>query len=182
MPEVSLTKWMDPLLKWSADQTGIPVEQFSPMVGGEGIGVGLEVISDIFTKGWLNKLIQGAAGGLGLVYILFFGRKVPMRLKRELLAICMHESLRVVDPKPSDIAEFKASVEESVRAWVRKDWNAFLAAVLRTPTEIQSMLGVAQLTPTGQDQSPSKGSYEVSPPPKPKQPARTSPMGSYRMG
>jgi hypothetical protein len=172
-----LTKWLDPALDSLARQSGIPVDQFSSQVGGEGIGVGLEVISDMFTKGWLNKAIQGIAGLMATSYAIW-GRGVPDRLRRELLALGTHELLRVSDPKPSDILELRSSIEEFSRAVANKDLNAALASVLRTPAEIQSMLGIQgpaapAVTPAAapkvekkQAPAPSKGTYQAAKPQK----------------
>ena len=140
--EVSITSWLDPVFKYFAEQSGIPLDQYSSQVGGEGIGVGLEIIADFFTKGWLNKTIQVVAGLIADGYAIW-GKDVPARLRRELLALGTHELLRFVDPKPSDVIEFQRSLSVSIDAAKRGDWNAFLASVLRTPSEIQSMVGVA---------------------------------------
>jgi hypothetical protein len=139
--EVSITGWLDPVFKYFAEQSGIPIEQYSAQVGGEGIGTALEVVADFFTKGWLNKSIQAVAGLIADGYAIW-GKDVPTRLRRELLALGTHELLRLVDPKPSDVIEFQRSLSVSIDAAKRGDWNAFLASVLRTPSEIQSMVGV----------------------------------------
>jgi len=156
----SITGWLDPALKYFAEQAGIPVDQYSAQVGGEGIGVGLEAVADFFTKGWLNKAIQAAAGLIGSSYAVW-GRDVPTRLRRELLAVGTHELLRIADPKPQDIVEVRRSVTEFVDAIMRGDWNAALASVLRTPGEIQAALG-------------------MSPPATPARPAPTGPAGTQR--
>jgi len=146
MAEVSITKWLDPALEYFARQAGIPVDQYSAQVGGEGIGVALETVADFFTKGWLNKGIQFLAGLIADSYAIW-GRGVPTRLRRELLALGTHELLRFVDPKPSDILEVRRSVENSVNALRRGDWNAFFSSVLRSPAELQAMLGVVAIPP-----------------------------------
>jgi len=139
VPELSLTAWLDPVLEYFARQAGIPVSDYSSQVGGEGIGTALEVVSDLFTKGWFNKLVQVAAGGMATAYAVW-GRDVPMRLRKELLALGTHELLRFVDPKPSDLLELRESVDAFTSAVKRGDWNAALAAILRSPAEIRSML------------------------------------------
>jgi hypothetical protein len=166
-PEVSITSWLDPVFKYFAEQSGIPLEQYSSQVGGEGIGVGLEIVADFFTKGWLNKAIQAVAGLIADGYAIW-GKDVPTRLRRELLALGTHELLRFVDPKPSDVIEFQQSLSVSIDAMKRGDWNAFLASVLRTPSEIQTMAGaVAPLAPTPPPPppppAPTEGRYEVKP-------------------
>jgi len=138
----SITGWLDPAFKYFAEQAGIPVDQYSAQVGGEGIGVGLEAVADFFTKGWLNKAIQAAAGLIGSSYAVW-GKDVPTRLRRELLAVGTHELLRIADPKPQDIVEVRRSVTEFVDAVMKGDWNSALASVLRTPGEIQAALGIS---------------------------------------
>ncbi len=171
MPEVSITGWLDPALRYFAEQSGIPVDQYSSQVGGEGIGTALEVVADFFTKGWLNKAVQAAAGLIADGYAIW-GKDVPMRLRRELLALGTHELLRIVDPKPSDVIEFRRSLDSFVRAAQRGDWNVALSSVLRTPSEIQAMVGVpSPPTPIASSSSTGK-KYSVktevpSPPPPP---------------
>jgi hypothetical protein len=171
MAEVSITSWLDPVFRYFAEQSGIPLDQYSSQVGGEGIGVGLEIIADFFTKGWLNKAIQVAAGLIADGYAIW-GKDVSTRLRRELLALGTHELLRFVDPKPSDVIEFQRSLSVSIDAVKRGDWNAFLASVLRTPSEIQAMVGaVPALAPPTAPPTPTttragstgEGRYEVKP-------------------
>jgi hypothetical protein len=164
-PEVSITGWLDPVFKYFAEQTGIPLEQYSAQVGGEGIGTALEVVADFFTKGWLNKTIQVVAGLIADGYAIW-GKDVPIRLRRELLALGTHELLRFVDPKPSDVIEFQRSLSVSIEAAKRGDWNTFLASILRTPSEIQAMVGaVAPIAPAAPTPppppAPTGGRYEV---------------------
>jgi hypothetical protein len=166
MAEVSITGWLDPVFKYFADQSGIPLEQYSSQVGGEGIGTALEVVADFFTKGWLNKTIQVVAGLIADGYAIW-GKDVPMRLRRELLALGTHELLRFVDPKPSDIIEFQRSLSVGIDAVKRGDWNTFLASILRTPSEIQAMVGAVPAlapppAPTAPPSAPAgEGRYEV---------------------
>jgi hypothetical protein len=184
--EVSITSWLDPALKYFADQAGIPTEQYSSQVGGEGIGTALEMTADFFTKGWLNKGVQFLAGLIADSYAIW-GKDVPTRLRRELLALGTHELLRIVNPKPSDIIEFRQSLESFITAVQRGDWNAALASVLRTPSEIQAMAGVVAppAPPTPPPAPASEGRYEVKPeksapaasppPPPPPTPPATPP-------
>ena len=138
--EVSITGWLDPALDYFAKQSGIPVDQYSSQVGGEGIATGLEMVADFFTKGWLNKGVQFTAGLIANGYAIW-GKDVPIRLRRELLALGHHELLRIANPKPSDIIEMRQSIESFIRAAQRGDWNTALASILRTPAEIQAMVG-----------------------------------------
>jgi hypothetical protein len=170
MAEVSITGWLDPVFKYFAEQSGIPLEQYSSQVGGEGIGTALEVVADFFTKGWLNKTIQAVAGLIADGYAIW-GKDVPTRLRRELLALGTHELLRFVDPKPSDVIEFQRSLSTFIDSVHRGDWNAALASVLRTPSEIQTMVGAVALpvlppapTPAAPPPpAPTEGKYEVKP-------------------
>jgi len=137
---ISLTGWLDPALKYFADQAGIPVDQYSSQVGGEGIGVGFEFLADLFSKGWVNKLIQFITGGAATGYAIW-GKNVDPRLRRELLALGTHEMLRFVELTPSEAIEFRRSIDDFVAAMKRNDIEGMKAAVLRSPSELQAMLG-----------------------------------------
>ncbi|MBA7493305.1 hypothetical protein ES702_03863 [subsurface metagenome] len=145
MADISITQWMDPALKYFADQARIPVSDFSSQVGGEGIGNALEMTANFFTKGWLNKAIQGLAGLIANSYAIW-GKDVPTRLRKELLAVGTHELLRIADPSPKDVIEARQSLEDFIAATQRGDWNAALSSVLTTPAEIQAMFGVPRIT------------------------------------
>jgi hypothetical protein len=133
--EASLTGWLDPALDYFAKQAGIPTPDYSSQVGGEGIGVGLEILADTFTKGWFNKLVQFGAGAIAGGYAVW-GRDVPLRLRRELIAMGMHELLRIVKLTPEDIAELQQSVVQSAMAAKAGDAVAFLASILKSPSEM----------------------------------------------
>ena len=152
--EVSLTRWLDPLMEAFAREAGIPVETYSAVVGGEGIATILEIIGDVFTKGWLNRLIHFITGLIAGAYATF-GKGVPTRLRLELLEIGTHELSRIADIGPDSITGIKRSIDNFVNAVKRGDWDAALASVLRTPGEIQATLaamglpvGTAPPTPT----------------------------------
>jgi hypothetical protein len=144
--EPSITAWLDPVLEYFARTAGIPTEQYVAQVGGEGIGFGLELLADTFTKGWFNKAVQGLTGLIATSYAVF-GRDVPVRLRRELLALGTHELLRLVKMSPADVEEFRRSLVASVNALKRGDVDALLASILRTPTEIAIALGIYTPTP-----------------------------------
>ena len=165
MAEVSLTKWLDPALDYFAKEAGIPVADYSSQVGGEGIGNALEIAADFFTKGWLNKAIQGIAGLVADCYAIW-GKNVPTRLRKELLGVGTHELLRIVDPKPSDLIEMRQSLQDFVAAAQRGDWNAAMASVLRSPAEIQAMLGVMRLVPPPPAPVPPAGAPTPAPTPE----------------
>jgi len=144
--EFSITAWLDPVLEYFAREAGISTADYSAQVGGEGIGVGLEVLADVFTKGWLNKLVQFIAGGIASGYAIW-GEGVPVRLRKELLALGTHELLRFVDPKPSDMEELQRSIFQFADAVSRGDWTAAMSTILRSPEEMARMLGMASPTP-----------------------------------
>ena len=158
--EVSITGWLDPALDYFAKQSGIPVDQYSSQVGGEGIGTALEMVADFFTKGWLNKGVQFTAGLIANSYAIW-GKDVPIRLRRELLALGHHELLRIANPKPSDIIEMRQSIESFIRAAQRGDWNTALASILRTPKEIQAMFGIRS-APAATSPPEGEGGFERS--------------------
>jgi len=162
--EFNITGWLDPFLEHFARQAGIPTADYSAQVGGEGLGVVLEGIADLFTKGWLNKLIQFATGLIASGYAVY-GKDVPIRLRKELLALGTHELLRIVDPSPQDIQELKDSVNKLTNAVKKGDALGALISGLRSPNEIQSMLGI-----TKQSTSPTPSS-----PPPASAPAPASP-------
>lgn len=140
--ELSITAWLDPVLEYFAREAGIGVADYSAQVGGEGFAVGLEALADFFTKGWLNKLIQVAAGGVSTGYAVW-GKGIPVRLRKELLALGTHELFRFVDPKPADIEEVHRSIYGFADAVARGDWTAALSTILRSPDEVARMLGMA---------------------------------------
>jgi len=144
MPEVSLTRWLDPLIESFAREAGIPTETYSAIVGGEGIGAILELIGDVFTKGWFNRLIHFITGLIAGGYATF-AKGVPTRLRLELLEIGTHELSRVIDVGPGTLPELKRSIDSFVNAVRRGDWDAAMASILRTPAEIQATLAAMGL-------------------------------------
>ena len=137
MDEVSLTKWLDPAFEYFARESGIPTDYLVAQQGGEGIGTALEIIADYFTKGWLNKGIQFAAGLIANSYAVW-GKDVPDRLRRELLAMGTHELLRILTISPTEAADFQRSFAAFMSAVQRGDWNTAAATVLKTPTEVKA--------------------------------------------
>jgi hypothetical protein len=145
MPEeFNITGWLDPLFKYFAEQSKLPVEDISANQGGEAIGVAMEVVSNIFTKGFLNKGIQFLAGLIADGYAIF-GKDVSPRLRKELLAMGTHELLRIATMTPSEIKEFQESLKSFMEAVQKGDWNSALASVLRTPSEVKAMLGMGEV-------------------------------------
>jgi hypothetical protein len=176
MPEeFNITGWLDPLFKYFAEQSKLPVEDISANQGGEAIGVAMEVVSNIFTKGFLNKGIQFLAGLIADGYAIF-GKDVSPRLRKELLAMGTHELLRIATMTPDEVKEFQESLKSFMEAVQKGDWNSALASVLRTPSEVKSMLGMGSQVETMPSQVPPPASAEV-PPAEQSPPAETAEEG-----
>ena len=178
---ISITSWLDPALKYFSEQSGIPVDQYSAQVGGEGIANALEMSADFFTKGWLNRAIQGGAGLIASGYAVW-GKDVPDRLRRELLAVGTHELLRVVEVKPDEVLEVRQSLESFISSAQAGDWNSALSSVLTTPAEIQAAMGglvpAGGPRPTPAPETPTP-SYLVKP--EKTAPAKTGAGGKYQI-
>jgi len=160
MPEqFNITGWLDPLFKYFAEQSKLSVEDLSANQGGEAIGVAMEVVSNIFTKGFLNKGIQFLAGLIADGYAIF-GKDVSPRLRKELLAMGTHELLRIATMTPSEIKEFQESLKSFMEAVQKGDWNSALASVLRTPSEVKAMLGMGSQVETMPSPAPSSAPAE----------------------
>jgi len=142
----SLTSWLDPALDYFAKQAGIPTDQYVSQVGGEGIGNVLELTAELFTKGWLTKAIQFTAGLIADVYAIW-GRDVPVRLRRELLALGTHELLRIIYLAPSELQQLQGSAQASIQAIRRGDLNGFLSTVLKSPQELGLPMPAGQAAP-----------------------------------
>lgn len=139
MPELSLTKWLDPVFDYFARESGIPVEQYAAIAGGEGIATAEEVVLDLVATGLLGKIIQFVTGlgcTLGGIYI----KDLPRRLKQELIVWGQHSLTRVVDPKPSDILELRANIDKLVAGLKLGDVSRITDAFLRSPEELKRML------------------------------------------
>lgn len=178
---ISITSWLDPALKYFSDQSGIPVDQYSSQVGGEGIANVLEMSADFFTKGWLNRAIQGGAGLIATGYAVW-GKDVPDRLRRELLAIGTHELFRVVEAKPDEVLEVRQSLTDFIASAQAGDWNSALSSVLTTPAEIQAAMGglvPAGVPPTAPVAGETPPSYLVKP--EATAPVRTAAWGKYQI-
>jgi len=137
-PEVSLTAWLDPVMDYFAKQAGIPTDQYSAQVGGEGIATALEVVADLVTVGWLNKAVQFIAGLIASSYAIW-GKDVPTRLRRELIALGTHELLRIVNPKPSEIREVQESLSRFIEGLKEGNMEKAMSAILRKPGEFMML-------------------------------------------
>ena len=135
---ISLTSWLDTVLGYFADQAGISREDYVAQTGGEWIASGIEFATDMFTKGIMNKLIQGILGAVLGSYAIW-GKPNP-RLRKELIAMANHELTRILDPKPSDLIELRESIDKLVSAIQAKDLKLALDALFRSPEELKNML------------------------------------------
>jgi len=155
---VTLTSWLDGLMADASRRTGIPREQLSAYVGGELIATALEVVGDLFSKGWLKVAVDALAGAIALGYGVY-GRDVPERLRREMIQIGSHLAFRALELVK--FSEFWSSLRVTAEAIARGDINAALASVLKTPMEVMATtIGLASTTVTAP-------AYEVTPPPTP---------------
>jgi len=145
--QLSLTAWLDPALKYFAEQSGIPLEDYSSTVGGIGEGFALNALTDVFTKGWLNRIIKLFSGLIGTSYAVF-GVDVPVRLRKELLTLGMAMALDGLASDPLKLKEDAESLADFVKSLMSGDVSRALATGLRTPGEISARLGMAPPTPT----------------------------------
>lgn len=164
-PELSITAWLDPALEYFAKQAGVPIEDVASTVGGIGEGLALNALTDVFTKSWINRLVKLASGGLALGYA-GFGKGVPVRLRKDLMALGMTMAGTAV---LGDVTELKKDAEaflDAIKKIAKGEWSKGLATGLASPGEIAAKLG---LTP--KVEIPSSGSASppsVTPPPEEK--------------
>lgn len=144
---VSLTSWLDPVLSYFADKAGLPRDEHNAYVGGEIVANLADIPTDMFSKGWLNKAIHFVAGLIAGLYGVF-GRDVPTRLKRELIAFAEHELWQIAHIKPDEIPKIKLSVNQFLTAAAKGDWDTALSAILSTPEEVSMALGLGAPTQT----------------------------------
>ncbi len=147
--EFTLTGWLDPVFDYFAKQADIPTADYTAVAGAEGIGASVEFITDLFTKGLLNKainfLVAITSAGYGI-----WGKPTPQRLRRELITLGQHALTRVVDMKPSDALELRQSIDTLVEGLRLGDSSRVAEALLRTPEELRQMLAAlgAPVSPT----------------------------------
>lgn len=147
--EFTLTGWLDPVFDYFAKQADIPTADYTAVAGAEGIGASIEFITDLFTKGLLNKainfLVAITSAGYGI-----WGKPTPQRLRRELITLGQHALTRVVDMKPSDALELRQSLDALVEGLRLGDSSRVAEALLRTPEELRQMLAAlgAPVSPT----------------------------------
>lgn len=135
-----ITDWMDQLnTRWS-ELTGIPASELSTHLGGEAFGVLAEIVAGWTTKGWLNKLVQGAAGAIATGYGLL-GKDVDTRLRRELLQFGAHEMSRALPMNPEELEQLRRSFGELIGLAKAGKMSAALATGLRTPVELSRAFG-----------------------------------------
>jgi hypothetical protein len=141
VPDFSLTKWIDPLFGYFATQSGIPIEEYAAVAGGEGIGAAEEVIVDMLCTGLLGKIIQ-LATGLGCTLGAIYSKDLSQRLKRELIVWGQHSITRLIDPTPSDLLELRANIDKLVAGLKLGDAGRITDAFLRSPEELKAMIAV----------------------------------------
>lgn len=137
--EFTLTGWLDPVFDYFAKQADIPTADYTAVAGAEGIGASIEFITDLFTKGLLNKAINFLVGITSAGYGIW-GKPTPTRLRRELITLGQHALTRVVDMKPSDALELRESIDKLVEGLRLGDTSRVAEALLRSPEELRQML------------------------------------------
>jgi len=137
--EFTLTGWLDPVFDYFAKQADIPTADYTAVAGAEGIGASIEFITDLFTKGLLNKAINFLVGITSAGYGIW-GKPTPQRLRRELITLGQHALTRVVDMKPSDALELRQSLDTLVEGLRLGDTSRVAEALLRSPEELRQML------------------------------------------
>jgi len=139
MAQLTFTSWLDTVMDYFAKESGIPVEDYASVAGGMGIGAAVSFLTDLFTKGLLNKMINLGVGattaGLGI-----WGKLTPPRLRKELIPWGMFNLLQVLDMKPSDALELRQSIDDLVSALKLGDAGKVTEALLRSPDELKGML------------------------------------------
>jgi hypothetical protein len=142
---VSITSWLDPILSYFADKAGLARDEHNAYIGGEIVANLADIPADMFSKGWLNKVIHFVAGLIAGLYGVF-GKDIPTRLRRELIAFAEHELWHIARLRPEEIRQIRLSINQFLTAVARGDWDTALSAILSTPEEISMALGLG--TPT----------------------------------
>ena len=155
-----ITELFDPVFRSYASKAGVSESEASAILGGQVVASLLELTADTFTRGWLNKLLQAAVGGVMLWQAT--SPRLSDRDKKELLVMGSHELTRVIDPTPSDIAELAASISQLVNNIKTGNLTAALSSGLRHPSEFQAAMEALKAV--------------VTPPPLP----RLSPQSIFR--
>jgi hypothetical protein len=133
-----ITELFDPVFRGYASKVGVSASEASAILGGQVVASLLELTADTFTRGWLNKLLQAAVGGVMLWQAT--SPRLSDRDKKELLVMGSHELTRVIDPTPSDIAELAASISQLVNNIKTGNLAAALSSGLRHPSEFQAAM------------------------------------------
>lgn len=157
---VTLTSWLDDLMAEPSRRTGIPREQLSSHIGGEFIGSLLEVVSGLFSRGWLHVAVNAVAGVIALGYATYAGG-VPERLRREMLSLGAHLAFRALELVR--MGEFWRSLRITAEALKTGDINAVLSSVLKTPSEVVAEVVGAEVAYAPATVAPPPV-YEVTPP------------------
>ena len=166
---VTLTSWLDGLMAEPSRRTGIPREQLSAHIGGEFIGSVLEVVSGLFSKGWLSVVVNAVAGVIALGYATY-ATGVPERLRREMLSMGSHLAFRSLELVK--FSEFWHSLRATAEAIKTGDVNAVLSSVLKTPSEV-----AAEILGAGATYTPLPA--PLTPPPRTPPAPTPTPEGVY---
>ncbi|MBA7660384.1 hypothetical protein ES703_68386 [subsurface metagenome] len=134
--DFSLTGYMDPAFKYFAEQTKLPIDEISPIIGGELYGAGTELVCDMLMKGLLSKAVQTCIG-IGTTAYSIWGDGLSPRLRRELLEYGSHEVFRIIDPKPSDLIEIAECIENITNGIKSNDIELIMQGLFRTPDELK---------------------------------------------
>lgn len=132
-----ITNWADKPLAYFAQKTGIPVSEYVPETVGEYYGTGLEVVSDYFTKDWLNAAVKFFSGLLAGGYAVY-GKPRDARTKRELVPIANHLLARLLTLSPTEFTNISTSWAAAWAALLRGDFNGFLNTGIKSPFEFQA--------------------------------------------
>jgi len=139
MAQLTFTSWLDQVMDYFAKESGIPVEDYASVAGGMGIGAAVSFLTDLFTKGLLNKLINLGVGAT-TARLGIWGKLTPPRLRKELIPWGMFNLLQVLDMKPSDALELRNSIDDLVSALKLGDAGKLTEALFRSPDELKEML------------------------------------------
>ena len=138
-----ISNWADKPMKYFADKSGIPVADLSSELVGEATGVGLEQVTNLFTKGWFNLFMKVGTGVLANSYAIW-GKPKDERTRKELIPMGNHLILRALDV--DNVIELINSIGLTQAALKRGDTNAILASMVKSPQELQLVLNALGLT------------------------------------
>jgi len=133
-----LSSIFEPVLKPIAETAGIPETDFVPYEAGEITANIAELVTNIFAKGWFNKLVQFLAGMIATGYGVWGTRDI--KLKKELIMFGTHELLRIIQIHPAETSAIQESIKQFTLALKTGDVNKVLESIVRSPDEIKNAL------------------------------------------